>query len=381
MTTHLFDSKNEPAFTKDPPAPKPPWFRRSKVIIAFACCLGIAAITTYAAWQRSERTAEIADSQILQLSGRIEGPQTYISAGIPARVKFVAVKEGDPVHKGQLILSLDAQVIDDKMKEVDSGIANAQKAQRMADLQVKSVNSDIERARAHAKYAQRQALTQITAAQSDIATAKSKAKGFWAHVFSTKKKKEEKTAQLRKEMTQAQTQALAVQSGFAETKDQLRQEMTQAQIQKYQAQAIVAKAKAAQKEVSSRLSLFNITSPIDGICAVRSIEPGELASKGQIMLTLTNPQSVYLRGFIPEGRIGEVKIGQSAQVFLDSNRNKPFSARVTSIDTAASFTPEDVYLKQDRIRQVFGVKLSIDHPGGFAKPGMPADARIMLSGQ
>jgi HlyD family secretion protein len=315
----------------------------------------------------------------LKLSGRIEAPETFITAAMPARVMRVEVKEGDAVHKGQLILSLNAQLIQDKIKQVDSGIAEAQSAERLADLQVKAVRGEIGKARAHAGDAQAQTMLQVQTAQSDISKARSESKGFWAHIFSTKKKKEEKTAQLKQEMTQAEMQAHSVQSGIAETTAQLRQEMTQAQIQKFQALAMVAKAKAAKKEVSSKLSYFNITSPLNGICEIRSTEPGELASKGQVLLTLTNPESAYLRGFISEGRIGEVTIGQRAQVFLDSNRNKPFSARVTSIDRAESFTPENVYFKKDRVRQVFGVKLSIDHPGGFAKPGMPANAQIMLS--
>lgn len=65
-------------------------------------------------------------------------------------------------------------------------------------------------------------------------------------------------------------------------------------------------------------------------------------------------------------------------MFLDSSPNKPFVAHVSQIDTKASFTPENIYFKQDRVKQVFGVKLAIDQPEGFAKSGMPADAEIEL---
>jgi HlyD family secretion protein len=83
-----------------------------------------------------------------------------------------------------------------------------------------------------------------------------------------------------------------------------------------------------------------------------------------------------LRGYIPEGEIGKIRVGQAARVFLDSSPNQPFTAHVSQIDTKASFTPENIYFKQDRVKQVFGVKLAIDDPAGLAKPGMPADAEI-----
>jgi HlyD family secretion protein len=93
---------------------------------------------------------------------------------------------------------------------------------------------------------------------------------------------------------------------------------------------------------------------------------------------LVNLEEVYLRGYIPEGEVGDVRVGQPAQVFLDSAPNEPLEATVSAVDTEASFTPENIYFRDDRVTQVFGLKLSIENPGGFAKPGMPADGEILL---
>ena len=104
------------------------------------------------------------------------------------------------------------------------------------------------------------------------------------------------------------------------------------------------------------------------------------------MLTIVDPKSAYMRGFITEADVARIKIGQAAQVFLDSdstkpnsNSTEPLSGKVTSIDSAPSFTPENVYFKKDRIRQAYGIKISIDHPNGLAKPGIPAEAKIVLN--
>jgi HlyD family secretion protein len=89
---------------------------------------------------------------------------------------------------------------------------------------------------------------------------------------------------------------------------------------------------------------------------------------------------VYLRGFVPEGQIGHVAIGQPAHVYLDSAPNKPIDATVSRIDPQATFTPENTYFRDDRVKQVVGVKLQLKGAVGFAKPGMPADGEILISG-
>ncbi len=105
-----------------------------------------------------------------------------------------------------------------------------------------------------------------------------------------------------------------------------------------------------------------------------------MVASGTTVLSLINLNTVYLRGFIPEGDIGRIRVGQQARVFLDSDpkHKQPLTAKVASIDSEASFTPENTYFRNDRVRQVFGVKLMIDNPSGFAKPGMPADGEIVL---
>ena len=68
------------------------------------------------------------------------------------------------------------------------------------------------------------------------------------------------------------------------------------------------------------------------------------------------------------------------RVFLDSDVKKPLEAVVTRIDPQATFTPENTYFRDERVKQVVGVKLQMKTGIGFAKPGMPADAEILVSG-
>ncbi len=98
------------------------------------------------------------------------------------------------------------------------------------------------------------------------------------------------------------------------------------------------------------------------------------------MLSLINLDTVYMRGYVPEGAIGKIRVGQEAKIVLDSSPDKPFTGQISQIDPEGSFTPENIYFKDDRVKQVFGIKIRINQPDRFAKPGMPADATIMLDG-
>jgi HlyD family secretion protein len=83
---------------------------------------------------------------------------------------------------------------------------------------------------------------------------------------------------------------------------------------------------------------------------------------------------------VPEAGIGRIKIGQAARVYLDSNPNQAVNAYVLRIDPEATFTPENTYFQDDRVKQVVGVKLQLKDAIGFAKPGMPADGEVLVEG-
>jgi HlyD family secretion protein len=87
---------------------------------------------------------------------------------------------------------------------------------------------------------------------------------------------------------------------------------------------------------------------------------------------------LYLRGFVPEENVGRVKVGQTASVYLDSNPKQSIPAEVIRIDPQVMFTPENTYFKEDRVKQVMGLKLGLKGAVGFAKPGMPADGEIQV---
>jgi HlyD family secretion protein len=147
------------------------------------------------------------------------------------------------------------------------------------------------------------------------------------------------------------------------------------------AQADVAADESELRRIQADLSDLKIVAPIDGTILTRSAEPGRVIASGQTILTMVDLQKLYLRGFVPEANVGKVKVGQSAEVYLDSNPQEMIPAEVIRVDPQTMFTPENTYFQDDRVKQVMGVKLGLRGAYGFAKPGMPADGQILIGSQ
>jgi HlyD family secretion protein len=136
--------------------------------------------------------------------------------------------------------------------------------------------------------------------------------------------------------------------------------------------------RATLRKIEADLADLTIRAPIAGTILTRSGEPGKVIQPGQTILTMVDLKKLYLRGFVPEGAVGKIKVGQRAEIYLDSNPKQGIPAEVIRVDPEAMFTPENTYFKEDRVKQVIGLKLGLLSSYGYAKPGMPADGRIQI---
>jgi HlyD family secretion protein len=142
------------------------------------------------------------------------------------------------------------------------------------------------------------------------------------------------------------------------------------------AQAQVQQAEAAVHLVDAQTAQFTLTAPLSGIVTSRSAQAGETATAGAPLLTIANLDEVTLVIYIPENRVGQIGVGQEAQVQVNSFPEQVFVGHVASIAGKAEFTPRNVQTQEERVNLVFAVKVSIPNPDHKLKPGMPADATI-----
>jgi len=85
------------------------------------------------------------------------------------------------------------------------------------------------------------------------------------------------------------------------------------------------------------------------------------------------PQHLWVRVYVPEPWLGHLKLGEAVKARVDSFANKEFQGTIEQIARSAEFTPRNVQTMEDRIKQVFGVKVRLDNHEGLLRAGMATD--------
>ena len=350
----------------------------------------------------------------LFVSGRIDGDTVDISSKIAGRIVDLKVREGDTVQAGQMVAWLSspqeeairdtqkARILSDqhRMDGLQRQLATYDEKVRQAQLYEVQAETDapgaVKVAEANLAYSQADLarweaeLRQIQIdAKRYAPLAKSGAVAVQvAEGYNTKEqvarasveasRKQVAAAAASLQQARAQLQNIPIKASDRLT---LLRQMDELNAQIASAKADVEADRAGLRKIEADLNDLTITAPIAGTILTRSAEPGTVIQPGQTILTMVDLNKLYLRGFVPEGAIGKVKVGQQAQVYLDSNPKEAVQAEVIRVDPQAMFTPENTYFKDDRVKQVLGLKLGLRGAYGFAKPGMPADGRIQLQVQ
>ena len=172
----------------------------------------------------------------------------------------------------------------------------------------------------------------------------------------------------------AQAQAAVAQSGerFKLVELGPRQELID------QARARVEQARAALTLAETRLGYARLSSPLSGIVLSENVEPGEYVAPGTPVVTVGDLEHVWLRAYINETDLGRVKVGQQVHVTTDTYPDKIYAGHVSFIASEAEFTPKNVQTTKERVKLVYRIKIDIPNPDMELKPGMPADAEILL---
>jgi len=121
-----------------------------------------------------------------------------------------------------------------------------------------------------------------------------------------------------------------------------------------------------------------IYAPLHGVVLKKHIENGETVGTGAAVFTIGDLENPWVKVYVKEDRMGLVKLGQKAEVSVDSFSQKRYEGIVTYISSEAEFTPKNVQTKEERVKLVFGVKVRVTNQNDELKPGMPADVKILL---
>jgi HlyD family secretion protein len=373
--------------------------------------LGVALVAFFI-WRGFFAGTGLPDS-VVAVSGRIEGDDSAVAAKITGRILEVRVREGDTVKAGDIIAVLDDEQVRAREQGAQSALGAAQANTKMAQSQIAVLDQQLKQSQMLTGQATLDASGRVSEAEADLSAAQAdlaqKQAAYDLAVFdrdaytrlaktgavserqgklavSTADQDAAAVEAAKRRVTAAQGALTMAQANLANPNIRESQVVgVQKQIAQQQAQiasttADMQVARAQLAEAQANLQDLTIRAPFDGTVMTRAAEPGEVVQAGTAIVTLLDLGKVYLRGFVPEGQIGSVAVGQPAHIYLDSNPKQALNAVVSRVDPEATFTPENTYFRDDRVKQVVGLKLQLKDGIGFAKPGMPADGEILVKG-
>jgi HlyD family secretion protein len=341
--------------------------KRPLLIALVLCLLLVGAITL----KLRAQSAELAGPP--RGSGVIEGTDIDVAAQIAARVERVFVKKGQFVKKDTLLLSLDCA-------DVEDAIAEAQARVTVAEAQYASANANRLAAKRSVGMAWAQAAA--TRTNSDVLEAR-------------RAIAERNTARLATagssiaianlDQSQAETIALTLQQRAAT--ESSRASTAQASVvaaQSGAAEAVAAASAAtidASKSALRRAQLLRrecrLSALRDGYIDEVYLEEGEVASRGAPLVRLIDLNDVKVKVYLPNAEIGNVALGQRAQLTVDAYPSEHFSGIATSISVEAAFTPRNIQTRTDRDRLTYPIEVTVNNAAHRLRPGMPVEVQFV----
>jgi len=149
--------------------------------------------------------------------------------------------------------------------------------------------------------------------------------------------------------------------------------LSQAQAAADQSQQTIQQAQANLGLINAQIAKLTVFAPIDSVVLTRNVEPGEFVQPGAVALTIADLTALTITVYVPEDRYGQVSLGQTAEVRVDSFPGETFSASVVLISDQAEFTPRNVQTAEGRSSTFYAIKLKVENSDGKLKIGMPAD--------
>jgi HlyD family secretion protein len=298
------------------------------------------------------------DGDGIRGSGTIEMDEVDVASLVGGRLLKLSVVEGDTVAAGDTIAVLDRGEVS---ADLAAQAAQAERAQAQArDLQQGSRPAELVIAR-----------EALRAANADLELAKTE--------FDRTDRLVKQGVSAPADLDRARAAREAAQARAVSAAEQVRLQEEGYRRQQVAAARQGAAAALAQLEgARSRANELLLTAPRSGVVLLVNYRAGELVPPSMPVVTLGDPDSLWMRVYVAAPLLTKVHLGAPVEVRPIGVR-QPFRGRVVSIATEAEFTPRAALTEEEQANLVFGVKLVLDRTGGALKAGLPADARILTS--
>ena len=249
------------------------------------------------------------------VSGTIEVDEVHVGPRMGGRVEKIFAQEGDKLTAGQTLVALDA--------------AELKARRELAAAQINSAIHDTEAQEAQLVFMRDDALRQQDLRKRNV-------------VSPSDAERAASVARAQEKIVEA-------------------------------AKMRVVQARAQLADVDAQLAEMQVKVPTDSILEVLNVKVGDVLAPNREVATLLLPQNLWVRVFVPEPWLGLIKVGDPVRVRVDSFPEKDFEGTVEQVNRQAEFTPRNVQTVEERIKQVFGVKIRLENKEDKLRAGMSAD--------
>jgi multidrug resistance efflux pump len=275
------------------------------------------------------------------VSGTIETDEVRVASRYGGRVEKISAQEGDSLKAGQIIVELNAAELAARRDQMAAQVAELEAGPRKEEIAAAKAEweaqlADLELARANSKRAE-----ELFAQKTISAT----------------------------ERDQMVTRANLLEKSAAAAKS--RYDLLTAGTRPEQ----IAQARAQLAQIDAQLAEMKIAAPSECVLEVLSVKVGDVLAPNQQVATLLLPQHLWVRVYVPEPWLGHVHLNDTVKVRVDSSKTE-YSGVIEQINRQAEFTPRNVQTVEERVKQVFGVKVRLDNSSKELRAGMSADVRI-----
>lgn len=327
---------------------------KQRIAIAAAVLLLVVAVVWFVS--RDERTDE------LVLHGNVDLRQVELPFVDNQRIAEVLVEEGDRVHAGQVVARLDTGRLVPMVQQAEAQVAaqsealrrlrNGSRPEEIAQARASLAASEAEAANARSQYERLKGIGETSSGRAV-----------------SRQDLEAAEAALRVADARVENSRKALELALAGPRDE--------DIGQAKAQLDASEAELAL--LRRQLQDAELISPTDGVVRSRLMEPGEMATPQRPVLSLAISDPKWVRAYVTEVDLGRLRVGNRAQVTIDSFPDQPIEGSVGFISSVAEFTPKTVQTEELRTALVYEVRVFVQDREDRLRLGMPATIHLDLA--
>ena len=279
------------------------------------------------------------------VSGTIETDETRLASRYGGRVTEISIHEGDNVSSNQLILRLSAPELLARREQLSAQLAEWKNGPRKEELA--TAKADME----------------AIAADLDFA-----------------RSEERRTAQLANtgaiaatERDRAVSRANTTEKSLAASKSRYDLLLAGTRPER------IAQAEAQLAEVETQIQELEVHAPAPAVVETLQVKLGDVLAPNTPVVTLLYSSHLWVRVYVPATWLGHLRVGEKVRVQVDSFPGKNFDGEIEQIARSAEFTPRNVQTQEDRVKQVFGIKVRLPSDNPDLRAGMSADVYFDIS--